>query len=185
MEEIFTPGAITITGITASGKTTLALKLYRDLIKIYPKSNIIILDGEELRKSMDRNYGFSPEERYKAFINVLNVVEKYVSDGYLVIIASIFYMKKMREKFRNNIPDTLEVYLDCPVEICAKRDYKGHYEKAFRGEHKMFVGVTHMYEPSFNPELTLKTGEESQQISSKKLLDETLKRFCKLQIHED
>ena len=184
MKYIFIPGAITYYRY-ASGKTTLAIKLYKDLAKIHPDSNIIILDGEELRKSMDRNYGFSPEERFKAFENVLKIVEEHVSEGFLVIIASIFYMKKMRERLRNNIPNTFEVFLDCPVEICAKRDYKGHYEKAFNGEHEMFVGVTHMYEPSSNPELTLKTGEESQEISSKKLLEEILKRFCKFQEHKN
>ncbi len=66
-------------------------------------------------------------------------------------------VKQMRQMARAAIDRCMEVWLHCPVEVCAHRDYKGHYARAFAGEYEMFVGVTHPYEESPSPELTLRT----------------------------
>ena len=67
----------------------------------------------------------------------------------------------MREFARSQLPHFMEVYLKCPTSVCAQRDYKDHYRRAFAGEYEMFVGVTDLYEASENPELTIDTAKKS------------------------
>ena len=181
---ILQKGAIWITGISASGKTTLANCLYKELSNTYPNANLKVLDGEELRKSMDRNYGYSPTERYEAFKNVLKIVSNLVDKNYLVIVSSISYMKKMREEAKKVIPRSYEVYLDCAVEICARRDYKGHYDRAYRGEHDMFVGITHAFERSSNTDLVLNTGIFSIEDCCNTLVDAVCAKYLNKQINK-
>jgi adenylylsulfate kinase len=79
--------------------------------------------------------------------------------------------KEARDQVRRRIGDFIEVYVDCPVEVCAERDVKGLYKKAYAGEIKEFTGVSDPYEPPAAPELTLRTNEEEPQESARKVIE--------------
>jgi adenylylsulfate kinase len=152
------PPTIWICGITASGKTTLGISLAEDL-KESGFDNVEFLDSEELRKMMDRKYGFSVEERIEVGRNLVRIVSRLQQAGKITVLSTIAHKLEIRANARASLTNFMEVYLDCPVATCAKRDYKGHYKRAFAGEYDTFVGVTEDFELSVNPDLVLKTGE--------------------------
>lgn len=167
------PGAIWITGLSASGKTTLGLRLYKNL-KQMGVNNVEFLDGEELRKKLDRVYGYSVEERFAVIKNFVRIAREYNEKGKVVIVSTISHKRKMRELAREEINPFLEIYLKCPVRVCAQRDPKGQYRKAFAAELENFVGVTEPYEISKNPELILDTASKSIEDCSSILLNYVL-----------
>ena len=152
------PGTIWITGITASGKTTLGRYLYEQLIEkgVYP---LEFMDGEEYRKLLDKTYGYSIEDRLLLSKKWVEIVHEKNRLGINVIISTVSHKKVMREYARSKIPRFMEVFLDCSPRVCAKRDHKGHFQLAQMGEYDLFPGVTEAYEPSDAPELMLKTDE--------------------------
>ena len=154
-------GTIWISGITASGKTTLGKKLYEKLILKYNVENVILFDGEEFRKHLKRNYGFSSEERFKVVKESVKVISNYLRDNKIVIVCTISHKREMRDYARGILKNFLEIYLKCPINVCADRDYKNHYKRAFAGEYEMFVGVSEPYEESFEPDLTVDTSKNS------------------------
>ncbi len=165
MNKKLIPSAIWITGITASGKTTLATLLLK---KLNYYNNIKLVDGEEFRKVFGEKYGYEHKalKFTKTSRNLLSnyfikEVKDYVDSGYFVITATQDFQLKSRQKARNRIKYFYEVYLNCTADICAKRDYKGHYQKAYNKEYgyEAFPGVTVPYETTDNPELTINTGE--------------------------
>lgn len=157
----FILGTIWITGITASGKTTLGSRLSQLLAERIGGENVTFLDGEELRKKLKKNYGYSVRDRFDVVKEIVEVVLQLNAMGKVVIVSTISHKKSMREYANAKLPSCFEVYLDCPVPTCAERDYKGHYERAFAGEYDMFVGVTEPYEISDHPALILDTASNS------------------------
>ena len=156
----FEPCTIWITGITASGKTTLGKSLFEFLIEkgVNP---LEFLDGDEIRKSLNKNYGHSLEDRQIILKKIVEIVKDKNKKGITTIVSTVSHKKAMRDYARSQIPQFIEVYLECPNEVCADRDYKGLYEKAKAGEYQTFPGVTEPYEPSENPELILNTSQMS------------------------
>ena len=156
----FEPCTIWITGITASGKTTLGKSLFEFLIEkgVNP---LEFLDGDEIRESLNKNYGYSLKDRQKIVKNIVEIVKNKNKKGITTIVSTVSHKKAMRDYARSQIPKFIEVYLECPNEVCADRDYKGLYEKAKAGEYQTFPGVTEPYEPSENPELILNTSQMS------------------------
>jgi len=138
-------------------------------------TNIIFLDGEELRKRLDRKYGYTPSERFAVFENIIRVVNECHDEGNAVIVSTISHKKVMREIAREKCKNFIEVFLDCPAEICAKRDYKDNYRKAYAGNLDNFIGVTEPYEKSDNPDLIINTAllnaEECEKKLYKKVID--------------
>ncbi|MBI2360076.1 MAG: adenylyl-sulfate kinase [Deltaproteobacteria bacterium] len=153
-------GTIWITGLSAAGKTTLGRGL-RELLAGHGIHNVQLLDGEELRKSSGRSYGFSTTERAAFALRIAKVARECNENGDIAIVCAISHVKEIRQTIREQFHNFMEVYLSCPVEICAARDYKGHYEKAFAGVYDNFIGVTEPYQPSDRPELTIDTAKES------------------------
>lgn len=156
-------GTILITGITASGKTTLGKQLFQNLVKAGIQK-VKLLDGEEIRVELKKkglNLGYSIEDRNTLVQEYAKIAQDYNVKGDTVIICTIASTKECRNAARKQLGNFMEVYLDCPVNECAKRDYKGHYKKALNGEYKTFIGVTDPYEISENPEVILRTGEMS------------------------
>jgi adenylyl-sulfate kinase len=178
-----TPGTIWITGLCASGKTTLGQSLVDNLIAIDIR-NVEFLDGEALRQRLDRVYGYTTEERNAVLMNTIRIARDYNHEGKVVIVATISHKKRIRELARQEIGHFMEVYLDCPVEVCAQRDYKGHYKKAYANEYENFVGVTEPYELSDNPELVLDTANKTVEECSQLLL-ERVKSFLNSQIKQE
>ncbi len=180
-DKLINIGTIFITGISAAGKTTLSKCLERDLVN-EGVENVILLDGEGLRQELrqsGRIIGFSTEDRNNFSIEIARKAFDYNSNGKICIVCTISHVKNIREKMRAIIGNIMEVYLDCPVDVCSKRDYKGNYQKAYDGLYDCFVGVTDEYQVSDKPELILKTGVERVEESSKILLKEAMNFIMK------
>ena len=155
----FKPGMIWITGLSAAGKTTLAERLTDDL-KRQGLEDVVLLDGEAVRDHL-RLLGYSEDDRREIAFRKAEIARKYNDAGMAVIVTGITAQRVTRQQIRRNVGRFMEVYLNCPVEVCAKRDYKGHYKKALDGTIADFVGVSMAYEVSDHPELTLDTAEQS------------------------
>ncbi len=178
-ENILIPGTIWITGITASGKTTLGKALYNNLITL-GYSNCMFLDGEDFRETLDHDYGYSLSERMfvtrKYYIPYL---EAKIVSGNFVIAPTVAHKVEMRSSARKKFKHFMEVHLKCPTNVCASRDYKGHYKRAYKGEknYELFPGVTDPFEVSDNIDLVLDTDLLSIEKCSEILLEKTLKMF--------
>jgi len=170
-------GAVWITGITASGKTTLAKQLYSDLRNTGWK-HVELIDGDSLRKKLDKQYGHSMKDRFVLLRILTKLIKKSSEKGNIVIISAVGHKKEMRDFVRSEISHFMEVYLDCPANVCAERDYKGLYQKALTGDYELFPGVTEPYEMSEKPELVLLTAQMSIHECSKILLQAVIDQFC-------
>ena len=174
---------IWITGITASGKTFLGKSLMNGLIE-HNYTNVIHLDGDELRQRPGWVKGHSLQDRFKVIDLLINLIIKEQNTGKIVIVSTVSHIREMREIARNKISGFHEVYLNCSSDECAERDYKGFYKRAKQntGTDEIFPGVTEEYQISENLELTLNTGQEDSSKSSEKLLSYTLTELRKSQL---
>jgi adenylylsulfate kinase-like enzyme len=169
-------GVIWITGLSASGKSTLSTGLYLSL-KSLGFQNIILLDGDELRKHSSRKYGYTVEERTAGTLEDIETVSKYCDDGYFVIIATISPQKKVRLKARYRFQNFYEVYLKCSVSACTKRDFKGQYAQALSGNLDNFVGVDLEYQLSDSPDIVVNTEANKVDYCSKLIFDFVSEKF--------
>lgn len=121
-----------------------------------------VLDGDNIRLGINKDLDFSDEGRKENIRRVAEVGRLMVDAGLVVITGFISPFRADREMARNIIGDTdfIEVYIDCPLEICEKRDVKGLYTRARKGEIANFTGISSPYEPPVNPFITVKTGNE-------------------------
>ena len=170
------PGTIFITGLSASGKSTLGAQLRDNLVNQGIK-NVRLLDGDEIRRELARKgkeFGYSIQERHRVSIEIAYMALNYNRQGIICIVSSICHVKTIREEMRSIVGNIIEVYLNCPVHMCAARDYKGNYEKAFKGLLENFIGVDEPYQESDFVELVLHTGRDNIDDCSKVLLDTTI-----------
>ena len=152
---------IWLTGIPASGKSTLA-----NLLHNYCKKKGIpvdILDGDELRNTLSKDLGFSPEDRKEHNRRVIFVAKLLSKNGITTIVPLISPYRQTRELARKEIPNFVEVYIKASVDACAKRDPKGLYKKAKAGEIKNLTGLQSVYEEPLNPEIVLDTEKYSKE----------------------
>ena len=168
-------GTVWISGLTASGKTTLGNLLFKDMNK-KGIDNIIFLDGDQLRELSKKKYGRSLSERYKILKKYIELVRKENEEGKFVIISTVSHQKKMREIARKNIVNFMEVNLECSKQACSDRDYKGLYEKS-KNSKDYFPGVTEPYQFNKNAELILDTEKNTIEVCRKMLLDKVFKYF--------
>jgi adenylylsulfate kinase len=157
-----------LTGLPASGKTTVARELEDELRG--RGLRVEVMDGDEVRKGLSRDLGFSKEDREIHAMRVAYVSKLLSRNGVAVIVALISPYRSFRQAIREDIEHFIEVFVRCPVEECAKRDPKGLYAKAFAGEVKDFTGVDDPYEDPDSPELVLDTVEEETAESVDKVL---------------
>ena len=150
---------IWLTGIPGCGKTTLA----EELKKHYEKSDlpVDILDGDEIRKTLSKDLGFSPEDRKEHNRRVIFVAKILTKNGVTTIIPLISPYRETRTFARNEIPKFVEVWVKASVDECIKRDPKGLYKKALAGEIKNLTGLQAPYEEPQNAELVLDTEKYS------------------------
>ncbi|MCX7017419.1 MAG: adenylyl-sulfate kinase [bacterium] len=157
------PCCIWLTGLSASGKSTIAMALEQVLIQRGHAA--YVLDGDNVRHGLNKNLGFSPDDRAENIRRIGEVARLFCDAGLIVITAFISPYREDRQKARALIApdDFIEVFADAPINVCASRDPKGLYEKAMRGEVKSFTGVSPdaPYEPPLNPEIHLLTGQIS------------------------
>jgi adenylylsulfate kinase-like enzyme len=157
--EINLSPTIWFTGLSASGKTTLSTQLYEEL-KSIGVDNIVLLDGESIRDQM-KNYDFDNSSREEIAYQKAKISQKLNEEGNIVLISGITHKASSRLNNRNSIQHYYEVYLKCDVDVCAKRDYKNQYIRAFAGEYDNFIGVTEQYEESDMADFILYTGLNS------------------------
>lgn len=145
------------TGLSGAGKTTIA----RALEPILRERGLRVerLDGDVVRQSLTSDLGFSKEDRYENIKRVTFVAKLLSRNGVAVLASFISPYRDMREQVRREVTNFIEVYVSAPVEVCAQRDVKGLYAKAFAGEIPNFTGVSDPYEPPENPEIVLPTHE--------------------------
>lgn len=153
--------AIWLTGIPASGKTTISI-LLKDYLQ---KKNMpaIILDGDEIRKTISKDLGFSPQDRKEHNRRVIEIAKLLVKNNFTVIIPLISPYRETRELARKEIPNFVEVYVKASLDTCIKRDPKGLYKKAQAGEIQNMTGLQSPYEEPQNPELVLDTEKSTPQ----------------------
>ena len=153
------PFVLWFTGLSASGKTTLASLLSVELIKSHLAC--FVLDGDRLRSGLCSDLGFSPPDRGENIRRAGEVGRLLVDAGLIVIAALISPYESDRARVRNLFDDGqfYEIFLECPVEVCRRRDPKGLYRKAEAGIIPSFTGVTDPYERPSAPDLVVSTGE--------------------------
>jgi len=154
---------IWLTGLPSSGKSTTAFTLEHLLIKEGYLS--YVLDGDNIRHGLNKNLGFSAEDREENIRRIGEVAKLFADAGVVTITSFISPYRKDRDQARQIHKDAgmpfFEIYIDTPVDICELRDPKGLYQKARRGELKGFTGVDDPYEPPLNPEMVVKTAKKS------------------------
>ncbi len=159
--KIMTAPVIWLTGIPASGKTTLSI-----LLQDYYKSKNIpvdILDGDEIRKTLSSDLGFSPKDRKEHNRRVIILAKLLSKNGITTIVPLISPYEETRQNARKEIPNFVEVYVKASLETCQKRDPKGLYKKAKAGEIQNLTGLSSPYEEPENPELVLDTEKHSKE----------------------
>jgi adenylyl-sulfate kinase len=147
---------IWFTGLSASGKTTISHCLEKELME-HLESKLHVIDGDYMRKTINRDLGYTREQRNIATERIAYVAKILNDNGIICIVSNISQDKGIRTHIRKIIEDFVLVYVDTPVEVCAQRCYKGHYEKAINGEVKDFVGITEEYEKPDDAEIIIDT----------------------------
>ena len=155
------PGAVLwMSGLSGAGKSTLAMALQRELFR--RRINTYTLDGDNVRNGLNRDLGFSEEERDENIRRVAEVAKLFADAGIVVISAFIAPTNSARAQARDIIGDKFhEVHVNADISVCESRDVKGLYAKARRGEIEDFTGISSPWEPPENPDLDVNTGELS------------------------
>ena len=160
------------TGLSGSGKTTIAVALERKLFDMGRFAQI--LDGDNIRSGINSNLGFSPADRMENIRRVAEISKLYLNSGIICINCFISPKSEMRELARNIIgrEDFTEVFIDTPLDVCEKRDPKGLYRKARAGLIPHFTGIDDEYEPPLNPDIVINANFLSVEEAVNKILAE-------------
>jgi adenylylsulfate kinase len=159
------------TGLSGSGKTTIA-ELVRPELE---RRGLLVewLDGDEVREHLSKGLGFSKEDRDTNIDRIGWVASRLTRHGAAVIVSAISPYEEARRKAREMVEahgTFVEVFVDASVEECARRDVKGLYEKAFRGEIKEFTGVSDPYQAPPSPEVCIESEHEDPEESARRIL---------------
>ena len=148
------------TGLSACGKSTIANAVDHKLHKLGKRT--FVLDGDNIRMGLNKNLGFSAEDRSENIRRIGEVAKLFASAGTIALTAFISPYRADRDKVREILPgEFIEVYVDASLETCEKRDPKGLYKKARAGEIKNFTGISDPYEAPEKPELVLDSNNKS------------------------
>jgi len=149
------------TGLSGSGKSTLAHAVEEQLHQMERRT--FVLDGDNVRHGLCGDLGFSEQDRVENIRRVGEVAKLFLEAGIITLTAFISPFQRDREVARSLFPhgDFLEIYCECPLEICEKRDVKGLYQQARAGKIKNFTGISSPYEAPSDPDLVVDTGRLS------------------------
>jgi adenylylsulfate kinase len=157
------------TGLSGSGKTTISEIVEHELRTRVRK--VEVLDGDIVRTNLSKGLGFSKEDRDTNVLRIGFVADLLTRNGVGVIVSAISPFKDVRDQVRQKVGENfIEIFVDAPLEVCAERDVKGLYKKAFSGEIPQFTGVSDPYEAPTAPELHIKTNEEEPQESARRVI---------------
>jgi adenylylsulfate kinase len=161
---------IWFTGLSGSGKSTLAHAVEQALFDNGCRT--IVLDGDNVRHGLNKNLGFSPEDREENIRRIGEVAKLFTDAGVIAMTAFISPYRADRDKARELLPegDFVEIFVKCDLAVCEERDTKGLYKKARTGEIKEFTGISAPYEEPLNPEVVVDTGAETLEESAEKVL---------------
>ncbi|MCC8174661.1 MAG: adenylyl-sulfate kinase [Odoribacter sp.] len=168
---------IWFTGLSGSGKSTLSLALEREL---YNRGYLCrILDGDNIRSGINNNLGFSEADRTENIRRIAEVSKLFVDAGIVTIAAFISPTNAIRKMAAEIIgeEDFLEIYVSTPLEECERRDVKGLYKRARKGEIKDFTGISSPFEPPLNPFIEIDTTKHSLKESVNILLENILTKI--------
>jgi len=159
------------TGLSGSGKSTLAHAVEEELHQMGCRT--FVLDGDNVRHGLNGDLSFSDKDRKENLRRIGEVSKLFIEAGTIVLTAFISPFRDERRKVRSMMPhgDFLEIYVDCPIEVCESRDVKGLYQKARDGEINQFTGISSPYEPPEAQELTVNTSQETLKESAIKVLN--------------
>lgn len=170
---------IWFTGLSGSGKSTVAIALEREL----HRQGFLcrILDGDNIRTGINNNLGFSAADRVENIRRIAEVGKLFVDTGIITLAAFISPSNEMRQMAASIIgeQDFVEVYINTPIETCEARDVKGLYAKARRGEIRDFTGVSAPFEAPEHPALSLDTSVLSLEESVNRLMEIILPKIRK------
>ncbi len=156
------------TGLPCSGKTTVA-DMVAEKVKETGRK-IERLDGDVVRQSLSADLGFSREDRAENIRRISFVSKMLSRNGVGVITTFVSPYKDIRRQVREKVTNYIEVYVDCPIEECKKRDVKGMYKKAKKGEIENFTGVSDPYEIPGEPEIVIHTDRETPKESCARVM---------------
>ncbi len=158
---------IWLTGLSGSGKTTISEKL----IEHFKETRFIeAMDGDEIRKGLSKDLGFSKEDRNEHNHRVIFCTKLLARNGVIVNVALISPYRETRAYAKSEIPNMMEVFVKAPLDVCIERDPKGLYKKAIAGEIKQFTGISDPYEEPLEPDLVVETDKETPEESVSKIL---------------
>ena len=162
---------IWLTGLSGSGKSTIAVELEHALIE--NKHQAFILDGDNIRHGLNKNLGFSPEDRTENIRRIGEVAKLFTEANIITVAAFVSPYREDRDNVRKLLGDGefIEIYVKCSLEVCEERDTKGLYKKARAGEVKDFTGISAPYEEPLNPELTIDSSKLSVEESAREILN--------------
>ena len=162
---------IWFTGLSGSGKSTIANLVEQQLFEKGVKT--YTLDGDNIRKGINKNLTFSPEDRTENIRRIAEIANLMVDAGLVVLAAFVSPYKKDRENVKNIVKNSnfVEVFINTSVEECERRDVKGLYKKARAGEIKNMTGISAPYEAPQQPDIEIKTEEISIKEAVKQIID--------------
>ena len=162
---------IWLTGLSGSGKSTIANSLNRKLFSSGIQS--IVLDGDNTRLGINKDLTFSKKDRAENIRRVSEIAKLFIDKGQVVITAFIspFEIDRMLAKEIISSNELIEVFIDCPIEECEKRDVKGLYQKARNGEIKYFTGVSSPFESPKNCDIRIESKKQNIEASVNQILD--------------
>jgi adenylylsulfate kinase len=159
------------TGLSGSGKSTIANLVEKELFDMSIRT--YSLDGDNIRKGINKDLTFAPKDRTENIRRIAEISNLMIDSGLVVLAAFVSPYKKDRQNIRTIVKDVnfVEVYINTSVEECERRDVKGLYKKARAGEIKNMTGVSAPYEAPDQPDIEIKTEEESIEDSVKRIVD--------------
>ncbi|MCK4529902.1 MAG: adenylyl-sulfate kinase [Candidatus Marinimicrobia bacterium] len=159
------------TGLSGSGKSTLARSVEKALYEMGQLS--YVLDGDNIRHGLNGDLGFSDEDRKENIRRIGEVSKLFVDAGMITLTAFISPFREDRKAVRNMLEQGqfIEVYVNCPLDICEQRDVKGLYAKARKNEISTFTGISSPYEAPENPEIRVNTSEKNLKESTKIIIN--------------
>ena len=160
MSEGFT---LWFTGLSGAGKSTISTLVRDELLR--RGHRVELLDGDVVRTNLSKGLGFSKEDRDENVRRIGFVCQLLSRNGVAAIAALISPYRAIRDELRGKIDNFVEVYVECPLETLIERDVKGLYKQALAGEIANFTGVSDPYEPPLNPEVVVRTSEETPEQS--------------------
>ena len=162
---------IWLTGLSGSGKSTIAVEIEHAFLE--NRHQAYILDGDNIRHGLNKNLGFSPEDRSENIRRIGEVAKLFTDANIITITAFISPYRQDRDNARKlqKEGEFIEIYVKCPLDVCEQRDTKGLYKKARAGEVKEFTGISAPYEEPVNPELTIDTSKMSIEESTRAILN--------------